>query len=105
MRVRELRCWKMEQTMKTIWGFLKMGVPKTMGFSIPIFQNDLILDDLVGTPILGPLCMGMGQKLRTYPKMGWSTPKTAKKSLVMLCWSESGRQVYLKIQGLNYRDP
>jgi hypothetical protein len=84
MRFRELRCWKMEQTMKTIWGFLKMGVPKTMGLSTKIFQNDLILDDLVGTPILGPLCMGMGQQLRTYPEIGWSTLKTAKKSLVML---------------------
>lgn len=32
-----------------------MGVSKTMDFSIKIFQHDLILDDFVGTPILGPL--------------------------------------------------
>ena len=82
-----------------------MGVPKTMGFSTKIFQHDLILDDFVGTPILGPLWVWFKiQKLTTYPKIGWSTLKNGHKNRC----SESGRpgrQVYLKIQGLNSRDP
>ena len=40
----------------TFRGFLKCGIPKTMGSNMFQYKNCLILDGLVwGTPILGPL--------------------------------------------------